>query len=112
MLFLFPRGNEILGDTVMLLVFLNGIIGYMNKSYSARQLAAVLENLSDLDQAFEALLTKKQLADRLALSPSFINKLMSEEGLPHFKIGRAVRFRVREVVAWLQKGDNHDRQFE
>jgi len=63
----------------------------------------VFGNLSDLDRAFEALLTKKQLADRLALSQSFINQLMKEEGLPHFRIGRAVRFRVREVVAWLQK---------
>ncbi|NBX91743.1 MAG: hypothetical protein EBQ85_00760 [Proteobacteria bacterium] len=25
------------------------------------------------------------------------------DGLPHFKIGRAVRFRVSEVVVWLQK---------
>ena len=48
-------------------------------------------NLSDLDRAFEALLTKKQIADRLELSQSFINQLMSEEGLPHFRIGRAVR---------------------
>jgi excisionase family DNA binding protein len=65
--------------------------------------AVVFENLTDLDRAFEALLTKKQLAARVSLSPSFINRLMSEEGLPHFRIGRAVRFRVREVVAWLQK---------
>jgi predicted DNA-binding transcriptional regulator AlpA len=37
------------------------------------------------------------------LSSSYISLLMAEEGLPHFKIGRAVRFRVREVAAWLQK---------
>ncbi len=65
--------------------------------------AEVFENLTDLDNAFEALVTKKQLAIRLALSESYINQLMSEEGLPHFKIGRAVRFRVQEVVAWLQR---------
>lgn len=54
-------------------------------------------------QFFGNLVTKRQLADQLSLSPSFINKLMSEEGLPHLKIGRAVRFRTVEVVAWLQQ---------
>ncbi len=55
------------------------------------------------DQFFENLVTKEQLAGSLALSPSYISKLMATEGLPHLKIGRAVRFRVSEVVAWLQK---------
>ena len=40
---------------------------------------------------------------RMKLSVSYISLLMAEEGLPHFKIGRAVRFRVKEVAAWLQK---------
>jgi len=70
--------------------------------FAAKQ-STVFENLVDLDTAFEALITKKDLAARLALSQSYINQLMSEDALPHFKIGRAVRFRVREVVAWLQK---------
>jgi len=70
---------------------------------SADSSAVVFENLTDLDKAFEALVTKRQLAERLALSQSYINHLMSVEGLPHFKIGRAVRFRVQEVVTWLQK---------
>ena len=62
-----------------------------------------IENPANLEIAFETLVTKRQLAERLAVSESFINKLMSEDALPHLKIGRAVRFRVREVVAWLQK---------
>ena len=74
-----------------------------NELRPAVSAAVVFENLTDLERAFESLLTKKQLAQRVALSPSFINRLMSEEGLPHLKIGRAVRFQVREVVAWLQK---------
>jgi excisionase family DNA binding protein len=49
------------------------------------------------------LVTKEQLADQLSVSRSFVSKMMSEEGLPHIKIGRAVRFRVSEVMAWLQK---------
>jgi excisionase family DNA binding protein len=75
----------------------------MRDDYRAVPTAVVFENPADLDRAFEALLGKKELANRLALSPSFISKLMAEEGLPYLKIGRAVRFRVREVVAWLQK---------
>lgn len=49
------------------------------------------------------LVTKPVLCRLVALSPSYINKLMAEEGLPHLKIGRAVRFRPKEVVEWLQK---------
>ena len=69
----------------------------------AAKAAVVFENLTDLDRTFEILLNKKQLAESLALSQSYINLLMAEQGLPHFKIGRSVRFQVREVVAWLQK---------
>ena len=49
------------------------------------------------------LVTKQQLAQQLALSPSYISKLMSDEGLPYIKIGRAVRFRPKEVVEWLNE---------
>ena len=53
-------------------------------------------------QFFEKCITKTQLAHQIEVSESFINKLMLQ-GLPHFQIGRAVRFRVSEVVEWLQK---------
>ena len=49
----------------------------------------------------EGFLTKEDLARRLAVSQGFINKMMSEEGLPHLKLGRAVRFRLDEVALWL-----------
>lgn len=55
------------------------------------------------DRFFENLVTKKQLAQTLAVSEGFINKLVTDEGLPHFKIGRAVRYRVKEVVSWLSQ---------
>jgi excisionase family DNA binding protein len=51
---------------------------------------------------FENLLDKKQLAESLGLSRSYISKLMTFESLPYVKIGRAVRFRQSEVLAWLQ----------
>ncbi|MBY0469739.1 helix-turn-helix domain-containing protein [bacterium] len=47
--------------------------------------------------------TRKRLAELLSVCPSYISKLMRYEGLPHFKIGRAVRFSVREVTEWLKK---------
>ena len=54
-------------------------------------------------QFFDKLITKKQLAEYLSVSESFINKLMVKEGLPYRQIGRAVRFSLREVAEWLSK---------
>jgi excisionase family DNA binding protein len=51
---------------------------------------------------FSNLVTKKQLAASLAISESFVNKLMLYEGLPYHQIGRAARFSVVEVAEWLQ----------
>lgn len=52
---------------------------------------------------FDKLIDREELACRLSVSPSFISKLMAYEGLPHFKIGRAVRFEVESVKSWLLK---------
>ena len=48
-------------------------------------------------------LTKQQLARQLQLSQAYINILMKRDGLPHLKLGRAVRFRLDEVAAWLSE---------
>jgi excisionase family DNA binding protein len=56
----------------------------------------------DGSTVFEKLLTRKQLAELLGVSPSFISKLMANEGLPRIKLGKAVRFRIGEVAVWLQ----------
>ena len=53
--------------------------------------------------AFETLISKKELTVAFGVSSSFVNKLMSKDRLPHFKIGRAVRFRISDVSAWLEK---------
>jgi len=53
-------------------------------------------------QFFENLVNKKQLAAHLGFSESYINKLMTL-GLPKIKSGRAVRFRISEVMAWLER---------
>jgi excisionase family DNA binding protein len=52
---------------------------------------------------FENLVDKKQLAKLMSLSVSYIDKMMAQEGLPHFKIGRAVRYRFSEVTAFLER---------
>ncbi len=51
----------------------------------------------------EFLVTKDQLSERLAISVSYINKLMVDDGLPYFKIGRAVRYQTSEVLVWLKR---------
>lgn len=52
---------------------------------------------------FENLITKNELANRLSVSVSLINKLMVETDIPRFKLGRSVRFDTGEVTAWLQQ---------
>jgi len=55
------------------------------------------------DEIFGNLISKGEVARLLDVSVSFIEKLMAEEGLPYFKIGRSVRFRLGEVEEWLLK---------
>jgi excisionase family DNA binding protein len=50
----------------------------------------------------ENLCTKKQLAEKLSFSVSYVNKLMTQ-GLPRITSGRAVRFRYSEVMQWLEQ---------
>jgi len=51
--------------------------------------------------SIERFLTKRQLAEQLQLSQAYINILMKRDGLPHWKLGRAVRYRLDEVALWL-----------
>lgn len=60
-------------------------------------------SLKSEDEVSPLLLSKKHLATTLGISESFIDKLMAEEGLPHFKIGRSVRFKLREIMAFLER---------
>lgn len=48
-------------------------------------------------------ITKIQLSQYLQISVGFIDKLIAEEGLPHFKLGRAIRFNVDEITAFLDR---------
>lgn len=46
---------------------------------------------------------KSDLAQRLGVSLGLINRLISEEGLPHLKVGRSIRFNYEAVIAWLER---------
>lgn len=52
-------------------------------------------------------LTKRQLAEQLGFSESWIDKQMRAAGLPHRKIGDGrsapVRFKLSEVEAWMMR---------
>ena len=53
---------------------------------------------------FENLLVDRNgIAEVLSLAPSTISKLMVYDGLPYYKIGKACRFKVSEVMAFLEK---------
>lgn len=54
------------------------------------------------DQFFLILVDRNRLAEALSLGPSTISKLMADEGLPHYKIGKSCRFKVSEVMAFLE----------
>lgn len=53
-------------------------------------------------QVFDNWIDRKQLAQQLCVSKSFISKMMPQ-GLPHKRFGRAVRFRLVEVLAWFDR---------
>lgn len=54
---------------------------------------------------FEKLVTKRDLASLLCVSEGLVNKLVAERGMPHIKLGRNIRFSVKDVMSWLeQKG--------
>jgi excisionase family DNA binding protein len=53
-------------------------------------------------QIFENLISKKELAQKLSLSIAMIDKLMAQ-GLPHYKIGRTVRFNHGQVMEHLER---------
>lgn len=44
-----------------------------------------------------------ELAELLAVKPSWIYAQTSAGTIPHLKVGRYVRFRVEDVLAWLER---------
>ena len=75
----------------------------MQSSFAGESPHSVFEKKPVNHDCFERCLTKKELAQLLGFSQAYINILMKDEGLPHIKVGRAVRYQVGDVVSWLQK---------
>lgn len=78
-----------------------------NNGAGANELTTPIKKVSTSETEklfFENLLVdRKELARLLMVSPSFISKLMSKEGLPFRKIGRATRYRLSEVMVFLDR---------
>ena len=56
----------------------------------------------------ETLLTCDEVARALHVSRRMVAKLAAEGALPRVKIGRAARFRPRDVEALIDRGLKHD----
>lgn len=54
------------------------------------------------DVEFEPLLDLVEISRATGFSKSFIRKHKSESGLPHYKIGKSVRYRLSEVSEWIR----------
>ena len=48
------------------------------------------------------LLTARELADLLAVSPKTIYSYVARNLIPHYKIAASVRFRARDIAEWLR----------
>ncbi len=51
----------------------------------------------------EPLITTRQLAELWCQTPRWVLRMATEQGLPHYELGGALRYRVSEVEAWLQQ---------
>jgi len=51
----------------------------------------------------EQLLTYEQLAEALQVSPGTLRNWVSQQYVPHVKIGRVVRFDPSAIDNWLRK---------
>ena len=52
---------------------------------------------------FSPLMTKEQLAAHWAVSERWIELRVKNDGLPHKKLGRAIRFRLEDCERWLAR---------
>ena len=48
------------------------------------------------------MLNKKELAEKLGISVSMVNKLLTQ-GMPRINIGKSVRFEYEEVIKWIKE---------
>ena len=72
---------------------------------SVHQISAVgaSDDVFELLNRCDRLLTAKELADILAISPKTLYSYVTRGMIPYFKIESNVRFRAREVSEWLRQ---------
>ena len=58
----------------------------------------------------EKFLTPKQLSEILQVDPSTVYLWTHTEFIPHYKLGRCVRFLERDVMEWLQNRKSFGRK--
>ncbi len=51
----------------------------------------------------EALITTRELAALWSQTPRWVLRMIQDQGLPHYRLGGAIRYRSSEVEAWLQQ---------
>jgi excisionase family DNA binding protein len=51
----------------------------------------------------EPLITTRQLAELWCQTPRWVLRMVKEQGLPHYELGGALRYRISEVEGWLQQ---------
>lgn len=59
--------------------------------------------MNEISNDFEKLLTKNELSEALNVSVSLINKLCKNEDFPKIKIGKAIRFNLKDVMKWIEE---------
>lgn len=55
----------------------------------------------------DEILTKKEMAELLKVNERTVDQLR-KKGLPHFKVGRNVRFKKNEALEWLENQQQED----
>jgi excisionase family DNA binding protein len=57
------------------------------------------------------MLTKQELCEWLKISLPTVDRLM-KQGMPHLKIGKAVRFEQEDVKKWLEEQQGKEKKTE
>ncbi|MBM3282764.1 helix-turn-helix domain-containing protein [Candidatus Gottesmanbacteria bacterium] len=59
------------------------------------------EEWNHKDELSQGFLNIRQIADYLGIKASTIYSLVERKGIPHYRVGRLVRFRKTEVDEWM-----------
>ena len=77
-----------------------------DREIASDEKAEYAERTTKQVEFFDNLMNKHDLARFLRVSIAFINDWLPR-GLPHYKLGRSVRFRRSEVQTWLERRHVH-----